>query len=143
MKISQGAMKISVVVISVLVLSSFLLEVQGIRLGKSSVSERHDQKLPDKSSDATEKVTSGVNNEAVVCKGAHCSSADMNRKLMTKTTHATFSISSTSSKKQEGKTSSNAEREHVRVEKSPVSDEVLYIFEMDYSPATRKPPIHN
>lgn len=42
--------------------------------------------------------------------------------------------------KLEGKTSSNAGREHVRVETSPVSDQD---FEMDYSPATRKPPIHN
>ncbi|XP_074375533.1 uncharacterized protein LOC141717370 [Apium graveolens] len=136
-------MKIFVVVISVLVLSSFLYEVQGIRLGKSSISERHDQKLLDKSSDMTENLDSSVNNEAVVCKGARCSSADMNRKLMTETTHATFSISSTRSKKQEGKTSSNAGRDHVRVVKSPVYDEDLDITEMDYAPETRKPPIHN
>lgn len=31
--------------------------------------------MQDKGSDMTEKDKSGVNNEAVVCKGAHCSSA--------------------------------------------------------------------
>nr|XP_017241266.1 PREDICTED: uncharacterized protein LOC108213994 [Daucus carota subsp. sativus] len=73
-------MKISVVFISLLVLSSFLHEVQGIRLGKASISERHDQKLDqDKSNDLMKKVEVGVKNEAVVCRGVRCSGTKQTR----------------------------------------------------------------
>ncbi|WOG90783.1 hypothetical protein DCAR_0310028 [Daucus carota subsp. sativus] len=56
-------MKISVVFISLLVLSSFLHEVQGIN----------------SNNDLMKKVEVGVKNEAVVCRGVRCSGTKQTR----------------------------------------------------------------
>lgn len=67
---------------------------------------------------------------------------------MTKTipTPIIITTSSKVNMKLEGKTNSRKEasgNEHFRVKTSPVSEEVLDMAEMDYSPAKKRSPIHN
>ncbi|KAK1389439.1 hypothetical protein POM88_017617 [Heracleum sosnowskyi] len=143
------AMKIYFLIVSVLVLSSRLSTVKGLRLGKSS--EGHDQKFQGKSSEVVQRVKDVVINVAAdVREEAHSSSEGMNRKLMlTKTTPASIIITTSSKvykQKPKGKPISSKEasgNEHFTVKTSPVSEQVVDMVEMDYSPAKKRSPIHN
>lgn len=98
----------------------------------------------------------------IICKDDHCSSSGRNRKLMTKTT-STSTITTTTSKKNiknEGNKvhdttilKGQSSTENFPVNSSPETGhrktssdqhpDVLDLAGMDYSPAKRKPPIHN
>ncbi|KAF2317152.1 hypothetical protein GH714_012242 [Hevea brasiliensis] len=106
--------------------------------------------------------SSGAFGEVILCKEGHCTG--MNRKLTTVTT-STTSPTTTSSKNEENRGENKAnsmsskdrssngevvgEREKFTINSSPTSErqEVThydhYVDIMDYSPARRKPPIHN
>ncbi|XP_015080950.1 uncharacterized protein LOC107024479 [Solanum pennellii] len=100
----------------------------------------------------------------IICKDNHCSSSGRNRKLMTKTTSTSSPITTTTSTKNvknegnikvhdttilKGQSSS----ENFSINSSPETGhrktssdrhpDVLDLAGMDYSPAKRKPPIHN
>ncbi|GMI81176.1 hypothetical protein HRI_001786900 [Hibiscus trionum] len=148
-------MRPSSFVASSLVLFVFLSSVQGIRLEKSFKSAWH----PKLHEEALMKNSNGVLGNVIFCKG-HCTGNS--RKLLTATT-ATTPVSSTSSKSEDrgdnkanttskvklGNKDNGEKQEEVPVG-SPTTSEVheqyadiMEIAEMDYSPAKRKPPIHN
>ncbi|CAN4113117.1 unnamed protein product [Withania somnifera] len=101
----------------------------------------------------------------ILCKDGHCSSSGLNRKLMTKTTSTTSSpitnTTSTKNIKNEGNKAhvtatilkGQSTSENFSVNSSPETGhrktssdhhvDVLDLAGMDYSPAKRKPPIHN
>uniref|UniRef100_A0A5B7ARH7 Uncharacterized protein n=1 Tax=Davidia involucrata TaxID=16924 RepID=A0A5B7ARH7_DAVIN len=124
---------------SLLLLSILISEAQGIRLKKGFVSaEQH------KIHEGTLiKTNNGGVGEVILCKEGHCSGNS--RKLMTKTTSST----STTSKNDKN----GGEEENFSVSSSPVPKhreaaperypDILDIAGMDYSPARKKPPIHN
>ncbi|MCD9640046.1 hypothetical protein HAX54_025060 [Datura stramonium] len=98
----------------------------------------------------------------ILCKYGHCSSSGRNRKLMTKTTSTSSPITTTSTKNiknEENKAhdttivKGQSSSENFSVNSSPETGhwktssehhpDVLDLAGMDYSPAKRKPPIHN
>ncbi|KAK8491175.1 hypothetical protein V6N13_076340 [Hibiscus sabdariffa] len=142
--------------LSSLVLFVFLSSVQGIRLEKSFKSAWH----PQLHEEALMENSNGVLGDVIFCKG-HCTGNS--RKLLTATTATTTPASSTSSKSEDsgdnkvnttskvklGNQDNGEKQEEVPVG-SPTTSEVhdqyadiMEIAEMDYSPAKRKPPIHN
>ncbi|XP_059286150.1 uncharacterized protein LOC132039668 [Lycium ferocissimum] len=112
-----------------------------------------------------ERSDDGGSGEVSICKDGHCSSSSSgrNRKLMTKTTSTTSPITTTSTKniKNEGNKAHHdntilkgqSSCENFSVNSSPETGhqktssehypDVLDLAGMDYSPAKRKPPIHN
>ncbi|KAM7511611.1 hypothetical protein LguiB_010486 [Lonicera macranthoides] len=142
-------MRLSLLV-SVLLLSTLFCEAQGTDL-VFSVKE---------SGDLTIKRSNGGGvGEVTLCRDGQCSG--QNRKLMTKTTSTTTTTTTTTSKndqKTEGNKSSSEGvdgevEKKLYVRSPPVSShskaspehspDILDIAGMDYSPAKRKPPIHN
>ncbi|KAH0652267.1 uncharacterized protein [Solanum tuberosum] len=99
----------------------------------------------------------------IICKDDHCSSSGRNRKLMTKTTSTSSPITTTTSTeniKNEGNKAHDttilkgqSSSENFSINSSPETGhrktssdhhpDVLDLAGMDYSPAKRKPPIHN
>ncbi|XP_049413525.1 uncharacterized protein LOC125876385 isoform X1 [Solanum stenotomum] len=99
----------------------------------------------------------------IICKDDHCSSSGRNRKLMTKTTSTSSPITTTTSTKNiknEGNKAhyttilkGQSSSENFSINSSPETGhrktssdhhpDVLDLAGMDYSPAKRKPPIHN
>ncbi|XP_004242715.1 uncharacterized protein [Solanum lycopersicum] len=100
----------------------------------------------------------------IICKDNHCSSSGRNRKLMTKTTSTSSPITTTTSTKNiknEGNIKAHdttilkgqSSSENFSINSSPETGhrktssdrhpDVLDLAGMDYSPAKRKPPIHN
>ncbi|KAI8570560.1 hypothetical protein RHMOL_Rhmol01G0044100 [Rhododendron molle] len=138
--------------LSVLLLSTIISEVQAIRPNKDFLSVK-DHKIQD--GRTVNKASDGaINGEDIQCKEGQCSSGK-NRKLIAK---ATSTNPTTISKNETngGKSSTNelgGKHESFSVDSSPDSDhreatrkrypDTLDIDEMDYSPARRKPPIHN
>ncbi|KAK8581671.1 hypothetical protein V6N13_144681 [Hibiscus sabdariffa] len=136
-----------------LVLFVFLSSVQGIRLEKSFKSAWH----PQLHEEALMKNSNRVLGDVIFCEG-HCTGNS--RKLLTATTTPASSTSSksedsgdnkanTTSKVKLGNQDNGEKQEEVPVG-SPTTSEVhdqyadiMEIAEMDYSPAKRKPPIHN
>ncbi|XVE71559.1 hypothetical protein DITRI_Ditri10aG0161000 [Diplodiscus trichospermus] len=153
-------MRPSCLAVSLLALFIFLSCVQGIRLDKIIKSEVH-QKLHE---GALMKNSNKVMGDVTLCKeGPHC--IGNGRKLLTATTAST-SIPTTTSKNEENgekkanftsKPQSGNEENVGKQEKFPVGSpttsehqevhdqysDIMDIAEMDYSPARRKPPIHN
>ncbi|EEF29884.1 conserved hypothetical protein [Ricinus communis] len=149
-------------VVSLLFLSTLLVhQAKGIRLEKGFMQVEH-QKLHDKEekSSLINRSTGGIG-EVIICKEGHCTG--MNRKLTTVITSATSTstTSTTSKNKENGGTKANPmtkgissngevgeEHEKFTINSSPNSEhqEVThdsFVDIMDYSPAKRKPPIHN
>ncbi|KAL4335239.1 hypothetical protein GQ457_07G041310 [Hibiscus cannabinus] len=148
-------MRLSSLAVSFMVLFIFLSSVQGIRLEKSFKSSWH----PELHEEVFMKNSNGVMGEVVFCKEGHCTGNS--RKLLTATTATPASSTSsksedsgenkanTSSKVKIGNQENGGKQEKVPVG-SPTTSEVhdqyadiMEIAEMDYSPAKRKPPIHN
>ncbi|KAH1067798.1 hypothetical protein J1N35_032785 [Gossypium stocksii] len=142
-----------------LVLFIFLYSVEGIRLEGSFKSSGHDLKLHE---EALMKISNGVMGDVIFRKQGQC--RGNSRKLLTATTTATTTASSTSSKSEDGGdykkanptttvksgNQENGEKQEKVSVSSPTSSEqqdqyadIMEIAEMDYSPAKRKPPIHN
>ncbi|GMY35730.1 hypothetical protein FCV25MIE_30972 [Fagus crenata] len=144
--------------VSLLLLSLLLSEVQGIRLDKTFMSVGQ-QKVHEEGSALT-KNTESVHQEVILCKDGKCSGK--NRKLIT-TTISTTSTTSKNEKnegnkddptKSKGKSGNGelGEEESFKVKGRPTSEishdqehfpDIIDLAEMDYSPAKRKPPIHN
>ncbi|KAK4604597.1 hypothetical protein RGQ29_012890 [Quercus rubra] len=153
--------------VSLLLLSLLLSVVQGIRLDKSfmsSVGQHKEEKS------ALTKIHDSAVQEVILCKDGHCTGK--NRKLITtttiSTTSTTTSTTTTTSKNEkngENKADTNSkgksgsgelgEKENSMVKGRPTSEvsqshdhheqfpDIIDLAEMDYSPAKRKPPIHN
>ncbi|KAK3026562.1 hypothetical protein RJ639_041148 [Escallonia herrerae] len=154
-------MKLSSLVF-VLLLSSLLFKAQGIRLGKLSTPAGRN-KIQQEEDDLVRRNNGGVG-EVILCKDGHCSGM-MNRKLVSIPTSTSTSTTDSKNHKNEGnkadplskgKSSSEGlggKEESFSVKSSPVSfhreaaseryPDILDIAGMDYSPAKRKPPIHN
>ncbi|KAJ6741893.1 hypothetical protein OIU85_016022 [Salix viminalis] len=151
-------------VVSLLVLSFLLQQAQGIRLEKGFKQVGADQKVQaEEITPLKEKSNDGrVLGEAVLCKEGHCTG--MNRKLIAVTTSTSSSPTITTSKNEKngenkadpiskGRSTIVGEHEKLPVNSSPKSEhqvltkdhdeETMDLTEMDYSPARRKPPIHN
>ncbi|XVF88252.1 hypothetical protein PTKIN_Ptkin19aG0034700 [Pterospermum kingtungense] len=152
-------MRPSCLAVSVLVLFIFLSSVQGIRLETSFKSAKHPE-LHGGTDTLMKTSSNGVMGEVILCKGGHCTGKG--RKLLTATTAGT-STSTTTSKSEENRENKanptskvqsdnqgNGEKQAKVVPVgSPTTSEhqevedIMEIAEMDYSPARRKPPIHN
>ncbi|KAG6628174.1 uncharacterized protein LOC122297181 isoform X2 [Carya illinoinensis] len=157
--------------VSLLLWSLLLSEAQGIRLDKKyNFMSQGQQKVHEDGSDLMKKTNSGAGDQVtILCKDGHCSSGK-NRKLITTTTSTTTTITTTSkneisgqddynkadlmSKGQSGGNGEHGEKQTFMVSGKPTSDEhheIAHehfpdntdIADMDYSPAKRKPPIHN
>ncbi|XP_020225664.1 uncharacterized protein LOC109807534 [Cajanus cajan] len=137
-------------VVSLLILSLLLAKSQGIRLGKVSL-EVQQQKQHEGESTLLER----SNNEAeetVPCKGNECTGKIKNRKLVTTSISATLPLSKNVKKEEfKGEPSVNRNARNVNTLSTSKHKDVpeehyhdlVEITEMDYSPAKRKPPIHN
>ncbi|KAL4654239.1 hypothetical protein ACB092_01G363800 [Castanea dentata] len=150
--------------VSLLLLSLLLSEVQGIRLDKSFMSSVGKHKVHEENSALT-KIHDSAVQEVILCKDGHCSGK--NRKLITTTTTSTTSTTTTSKNEKNGENKADAnskgksgsgelgEQENFMVKGRPTSEvsqshdhheqfpDIIDLAEMDYSPAKRKPPIHN
>ncbi|XP_009774918.1 uncharacterized protein LOC107795902 isoform X1 [Nicotiana tabacum] len=156
-----------VLLLLLLLLSTLVYESQGRHLKKGNLSSSKNPILQQEN--VLKERSEGGTGEVILCKDGHCSSSGRNRKLMTKTT-STSSPTTTSTKNiknNEGnkgdhtvlKGQSSSERviggkeENFSVNSSPETGhrktssehypDVLDLAGMDYSPAKRKPPIHN
>ncbi|KAK7265162.1 hypothetical protein RJT34_32778 [Clitoria ternatea] len=145
--------------VSLLILSLLLAKIQGIRLGKVSL-EVQQQKQHGEESTLKRSNTDDAE-EAVACKDEQCTGNIKNRKLVTTSVSTTQSLSK-NVKKEEHKAQPsvngnsrnvNGEENEVKVNTLSTSKhkdlpeehypDLVEIAEMDYSPARRKPPIHN
>ncbi|TKY54762.1 hypothetical protein E2542_SST19174 [Spatholobus suberectus] len=141
-------------VVSLLILSLLLAKAQGIRLGKVSLAVQQ-QKQHDEENTLLKRNNTAAE-EAVLCKGNECTAAGKikNRKLVTTSVSTTQSLSE-NVKNEENKahpsvngntrnvnTLSTSNSKHKDVPEEHYRD-LVEIAEMDYSPAKRKPPIHN
>ncbi|KAK6236101.1 hypothetical protein QUC31_019864 [Theobroma cacao] len=145
--------------VSLLLLCIFLSSVQGIRLEKSFKSARH----PKLHEGTVMKTSNEVMGEVILCKEGHCSGKS--RKLSSAMTSSAPTSTTTSKSEENGenkgnrtsKVKSGNEENGEKQEKFPVGSptssehqevhdqyaDIMDIAEMDYSPARRKPPIHN
>ncbi|KAJ9141067.1 hypothetical protein P3X46_031647 [Hevea brasiliensis] len=147
-------------IVSLLLLSFLLHDAQGIRLEKEFMQVGHQKIHEDKSS--LIKRSNGAFGEVILCKEGHCTG--MNRKLTTVTTSTPSPATSTSKNEEnveenkanpmtsKGRSSNEevgGEQEKFTINSSPASEhqevnhDDHYVDIMDYSPAKRKPPIHN
>ncbi|KAI5583966.1 hypothetical protein BDE02_06G051000 [Populus trichocarpa] len=156
-------MRLSVVV-SLLLLSFLLQQAQGIRLEKGFKQVGAQKVQAEKSPSKEKSNDGGVLGEAILCKEGQCTG--MNRKLIAVTTTTSSSTTITISKNEKngenkadhiskGRSTNGeivGENEKLSVNSSPNSEhrvtkdhneEIMDLTEMDYSPARRKPPIHN
>ncbi|PHT28774.1 hypothetical protein CQW23_31627 [Capsicum baccatum] len=139
--------------LSLLLLSTLVHEAQARNIPKSkenALKERSDE--------------GGSKEVNILCKDGHCSSSGRNRKLMTKTTSTISPITSTTTTTKNIKNEGNKAHDTTTILKDQTSSEnfsvnsspetghrkissdhpdVLDLAGMDYSPAKRKPPIHN
>ncbi|KAL2587881.1 hypothetical protein AAZX31_13G149400 [Glycine max] len=151
-------------VVSLLLLSLLLAKTQGIRLGKVS-SAVQQQKQHDGESTLLKRSSTDTE-EASLCKDNACTGNIKNRKLVNTPVSTAQSLSKVGVR---GKKKSNYTIYYINVEESKVDPSVngntrnvntlstskhkdvpeehyhdlVEITEMDYSPAKRKPPIHN
>ncbi|XP_062159942.1 uncharacterized protein LOC133867238 [Alnus glutinosa] len=127
--------------VSLLLLCLLLSEAQGIRLDKMFMSSLGQQKQQE--ADGNALITKSID----LCKDGHCSGK--NRKLINTASTTTTTTTTTTSKNEK-----NEEKENFSVNGKPTSEhheighdhfpaDITDITEMDYSPAKRKPPIHN
>ncbi|XWS27114.1 hypothetical protein CRYUN_Cryun26dG0088700 [Craigia yunnanensis] len=152
-------MRPSCLAVSLLVLFIFLSSVQGIRLEERFKSAGH----PKLHEGTLMKTSKGVMGEVILCKEGHCTGKG--RKLFTATTASTPTSSTTSKSEENGENKANptskvksgnkknGEKQDKFHVDSPTTSEhqevrdqyadIVDIAEMDYSPARRKPPIHN
>ncbi|CAA3019095.1 Hypothetical predicted protein [Olea europaea subsp. europaea] len=128
-----------VLLVSLLLLSFLTQEAHGIRLRKGSLPARHPI-VHEESLRVLNRNNNGVE-EAVTCKGRHCSGRS--RKLVTNKVPNSSTTAILKNDKNEdysisekfgGKEENNSPKSY---------PDILDIAGMDYSQATRKPPIHN
>ncbi|KAK7330008.1 hypothetical protein VNO77_24192 [Canavalia gladiata] len=150
-------------VVSLLILSLLLAKAQGIRLGKVSLALQQ-QKQHDEESTLLKRSETDAEEKAVLCsKDQQCTGSIKNRKLVTASVSTTQSMLKNVMKGEHktdplvtGNTRNvnlNEEVEEVKVNTLTISKhkdvpqehypDLVDIAEMDYSPARRKPPIHN
>ncbi|XP_014508231.1 uncharacterized protein LOC106767793 [Vigna radiata var. radiata] len=135
-------------VVFLLILSLLLAQTQGTRLGKVSLPVQQ-QKQQDEESTLLKRSNFDAE-ETVLCRDNECTGKLKNRKLVT------TSISSTQSLPKDVEESKaedlvNGNTKNVNTLSSwnqkdvpeEHSHDLVEITEMDYSPAKRKPPIHN
>ncbi|KAL2338460.1 hypothetical protein Fmac_012906 [Flemingia macrophylla] len=136
-------------VVSLLILSLLLTKTQGIRLGKVSL-EVQQQKHEGEST--LLKKSNNEAEETVLCKDNECTGKTKNRKLETTSVSTTLPLSKNVKEEYKGDPSVNdnnarnvntlSSSKHKNVPEEHYHD-LVEITEMDYSPAKRKPPIHN
>ncbi|KAK7411655.1 hypothetical protein VNO78_03090 [Psophocarpus tetragonolobus] len=139
---------------SLLLLCLFLTKAQGIRLEKGSfAAQKHKQ---DQESNLLKKINSDDYKEAILCEDEkYCTGKIKNWKLVTSSTSSYHDISKnvknggTEAKPPEiGNKSNykvNGEEREMLVNKNEEHSHEHYqdLVDMDYSPAKKKPPIHN
>ncbi|PIA45618.1 hypothetical protein AQUCO_01600084v1 [Aquilegia coerulea] len=164
-------MKLALFLLCSLVLFSLLVEIQGIRLepGLDKLVQQRGNHEEKKDRLFEVESTGGVGNngfdaEVVLCKDGHCSGRST-RKLITKAPSATTTSKNVKSegtkvdpKMNHQPTTDHAHghggnEENFSVKSSPKPEhgeattgrypDIIDIAGMDYSPARRKPPIHN
>ncbi|KAE8657912.1 Detected protein of unknown function [Hibiscus syriacus] len=131
---------------SLLVLFIFLSTVQGIRLTKSFESTgSHSME-----EGALMKNSNGViGDDIILCKQGHCTGKGRKHFTATTTSTPTSTITSKEKEKGENKASNptsklkSAVKEGNGRKQEKLHDDITDIVEMDYSPAKRKPPVHN
>ncbi|KAA3490642.1 Peptidase B [Gossypium australe] len=128
-----------------LVLFIFLYSVEGIRLEGSFKSSEHDLKLHE---EALMKISNGVMGDVIFCKQGQCRGT---KKIIVALSEdgGDYKKANPTTRVKSGNQENGEKQEKVSVS-SPTSSEqqdqyadIMEIAEMDYSPAKRKPPIHN
>ncbi|XP_028790172.1 uncharacterized protein LOC114746148 [Neltuma alba] len=149
-------------VFSLLLVSLLLAKVQGIRWDRESLTVQK-QAQHDEESTSMEK-SNGEAEEVILCKDDQCTGKIKSRKLVTTSISSSNELSKNKVKKEEDEAHSSlngntrrvkldGEQEEIKVQTLPTSEhrglhheqypDLVDITEMDYSPARRKPPIHN
>ncbi|XP_040998026.1 uncharacterized protein LOC121244049 [Juglans microcarpa x Juglans regia] len=164
-------MRTNLLVLSLLLILSLLLsEAQGIRLDKKFMSHWQRKVHEDHGSALVEKTNGGVG-EVILCKDGHCISGK-NRKLITTTSTSPSTTIPTSKNEMNeenkadpmskgepgngkdhgeeenlvvnhGKTGSTSDQHQEFAHSEHFPADIIDMAELDYSPARRKPPIHN
>ncbi|XP_047181616.1 uncharacterized protein LOC124848052 [Vigna umbellata] len=135
-------------VVFLLILSLLLAQTQGTRLGKVSLPVQQ-QKQQDGESTLLKRSNTDAE-ETVLCKDNECTGKLKNRKLVTTSISTTQSLPK-NVEESKAEDSVNGSTKKVNTLSSwnqkDVPEEhnhdLVEITEMDYSPAKRKPPIHN
>ncbi|XP_004508405.1 uncharacterized protein [Cicer arietinum] len=133
-------------IVSLLILLILLTKAQGIRLGKVTLAfeqEKHDEE------NTLLKRSNTINdaNEAILCNDKkQCTGNIKNRKSVTTSISTTKSLSKNVKNRED--VNVNEEAKDIKVKSMTTSkyyatEDLVDITEMDYSPARRKPPIHN
>ncbi|KAJ4958635.1 hypothetical protein NE237_025746 [Protea cynaroides] len=126
---------------------------QGIRVLQQEFSSGGYQKFHEENERSLIKESGGAGETvAVLCKDGHCSGKSRRLQNFSTSSTSTFSKSVKNSGGTKIKPTPNEENFHVE-SSSPISGhgktdpehypDIIDIAGMDYSPATRKPPIHN
>ncbi|XP_076894286.1 uncharacterized protein LOC143546510 [Bidens hawaiensis] len=144
----------SSLIFSLLVFSIFIYEAQGIRLEKLSIPTSNHQKLITKSSSSNQdddgsamatKFSSGIINRKLKAKMASSSFTTTNDKInYEKDPKTALKFARELVEKEETFSTTLVSSKHEKTEVvSERYPDVIDITGMDYSPAKRKPPIHN
>ncbi|QCD80566.1 uncharacterized protein LOC114179477 [Vigna unguiculata] len=134
-------------VVFLLILSLLLAQTQGIRLGKVS-SPLQQQKQQDGEFSLLKRSNTDAEETVLLCKDNECTGKLKNRKLVATSISTTKSLSKNveESKGEELVNGRNVNTLRSWKQKDVPEEhnhDLVEITEMDYSPAKRKPPIHN
>ncbi|KAL2502560.1 uncharacterized protein Fot_36408 [Forsythia ovata] len=128
--------------VSLLLLSYLAQEAHGIRLRKGSPPAARHPIVHGESSVAVLRRNNNGVEEAIVCKGSHCSGRS--RKLATKKLpNSSTTAIVKNDENEENRDDSKSEGYSISENKPESVADILDIAGMDYSQATRKSPIHN
>ncbi|XP_050213136.1 uncharacterized protein LOC126664673 isoform X2 [Mercurialis annua] len=152
----KPSLVVSIIFFSILLL--LLHQVKGIRFEKGFMQVDHQKEDVEEKNSLIKRNSGVISGEVTICKDGHCSTG-INRKLTTLTASSSTSTSTDSSKNGENGRNIKAkpkskgiheEEEKLKInsasngEQQKVSDhDGSFVDIMDYSPARRKPPIHN
>ncbi|KAE9609758.1 hypothetical protein Lalb_Chr07g0179441 [Lupinus albus] len=150
-------------VVSLLLLLLLLTKAQGIRLGKESLPIQQQKQHKEKTA-LLKRSNSDADGEAILCEDEQCTGRIKKRKLVTAPVSTTYTISKNvnrgenegdplvnsnitsmkvngeTNERKVNKVSTTSKNQNQQQEQYPDLEDIT---EMDYSPATRKPPIHN
>ncbi|KAF1875499.1 hypothetical protein Lal_00006127 [Lupinus albus] len=158
-------------VVSLLLLLLLLTKAQGIRLGKESLPIQQQKQhkfssicMQKEKTALLKRSNSDADGEAILCEDEQCTGRIKKRKLVTAPVSTTYTISKNvnrgenegdplvnsnitsmkvngeTNERKVNKVSTTSKNQNQQQEQYPDLEDIT---EMDYSPATRKPPIHN
>ncbi|XP_012569062.1 uncharacterized protein [Cicer arietinum] len=133
-------------IVSLLILSILLTKSQGIRLEKVTLTFEQEKQHHEENTLLKRSNTINDADEAILYNDKkQCTGNIKNRKLVTTSISTTKSLSKNVKNRED--VNVNEEAKDIKVKSMTtskyVTEDLVDITEMDYSPARRKPPIHN